>query len=320
MASQQAPPDEAQASLDPGEELTSLGLPWWRRYSPHGEFVWSSGISLLFHLFLVVLIIVIARPFARSEPRAPAVDSVSISDDDGQGDGSEGTGDGLPAATAATEHTPEPTDITPADLEKVEKVDPKEVVEVPSVQIADVGEKRIDEARVRISSAREALNRQVASKTKGGAGGSGTGGGSGRGGRAARWVLKFRTNSAADYLAQLEGLQATLAFELKSGKWRFFDHPSSDPGSYEDRGLDDENRLFWIDENRPAVQSVADVLHVSARDFMVAFLPTKLEQRMLELETSYQNRKEEDIASTVFEVARRGGKYDVMVIKQTLKE
>jgi hypothetical protein len=52
---------------------------------------------------------------------------------------------------------------------------------------------------------------------------------------------------------------------------------------------------------------------------MTAFLPLKLEDRMLQMELSYKNLEEDEIASTHFEVVARGGGYDVIVVEQIPK-
>ena len=47
---------------------------WWRHYSPHGEFTWSSSASVVLHLFLLLIVIVGLTPFLRRDPTPPAVD------------------------------------------------------------------------------------------------------------------------------------------------------------------------------------------------------------------------------------------------------
>jgi hypothetical protein len=327
MATQdQAPPDAAEA---PGETAI-LGQSWWQRYSPHGEFLWSWGISITLHGFLIVLLIVLARPFFMQERLPPAVDSVELAGDDlGGGEPGEGSPRGDLEAKAAPDEPPDPAMSSPAEVAELEKPTVEPAPEIPVIRPDPTQDDKLaEEAARRISEAREVLSRRFAQPGgaagkpgpgTGGTGGQGGGTGSGRGGRTARWVLKFKTRSAQDYLAQLEGLGATLAFQLRGEKWRFFDRPSSQQDRWHDRELADDNRLYWIDENRQAVDSVAEVLRLPPAPFMVAFLPLELEARMAELEKNYQGRQEDEIRSTIFEVIRRGGKYDVMVIKQTLK-
>jgi len=322
----QAPPDAAEAP----EAATTLGPSWWQRYSPHGEFFWSWGLSITLHGFLIVLVIVLAAPLLTQDRLPPAVDSVQLADDDlGGGEPGEGSPRGDLEAKVAPDEPPDPAMSSPAEVAELEKPTVEPAAEIPNVRPDPTQDDKLaEEAAKRIREAREALNRRLTppggaagkpGPDTGGTGGQGGGTGAGRGGRTARWVLKFKTRSPQDYLAQLEGLGATVAFQLRGEKWRYFDRPSSEKDSWRDRELSDDNRLYWIDENRQAVDSVAEVLRVPPAPFMVAFLPLELEARMAELEKNYQGRQEEEIRSTIFEVIRRGGKYDVMVIKQTLK-
>jgi len=327
MATQgQSLSDAAEAS----EETTALGQSWWQRYSPHGEFLWSWGISITLHGFLIVLVIVLARPFFTPDRQPPAVDSVQLAEDDlGGGEPGGGAPGGDLQPKAAQEQPPEPAMSPSAEVAELEKPAVAPAPEIPLVRPDPTQDDKLaEEAARRIREAREVLNRRFAqpggapgkpAPGTGGTGGQGGGTGSGRGGRTARWTLKFKTRSAHDYLAQLEGLGATLAFQLRGEKWRFFDRPGSEQDRWRDRELADDNRLYWIDENRQAVDLVTEVLRVPPAPFLVAFLPLELEARMAELEKNYQGRQEDEIRSTTFEVIRRGGKYDVMVIKQTLK-
>ena len=82
------------------------------------------------------------------------------------------------------------------------------------------------------------------------------------------------------------------------------------------KDLSSETRLFWVDERPESYQAVARELGVNDAPFMVAFMPLELETKMLDLELRYGNLAEEDIASTQFEVVRRGSAYDVIVVRQ----
>jgi len=292
----------------------------------------------------------VATPLFRSDPLPPAVDSVALIDGEGGpagagGEGGEGGGEGEGPAgeaaqpEAALNDVPKPAPVDPVEVAKVEKPDPKQPppdVVLPPTDVLP-GEERVEEARVRITAARAALANRFTPPGKSGGGGAGTGkggtggtgsgsggdgSGTGRGGRVARWILKFRTTSTADYLEQLEGLGATLGLPLageRGDRWRFFDRPASAKDRWSDRDLSGESRIHWVDENAQNARSISLALNVPAAPFFVAFLPPELENRMLELELNYQNRREDEIRSTTFEVLRRGGKYDVMVLKQVLK-
>jgi hypothetical protein len=67
------------------------------------------------------------------------------------------------------------------------------------------------------------------------------------------------------------------------------------------------------------VAAVCRTLGIDVSPMMIAFLPLKLEDRMLQLELAYNNLGEDQIASTHFECVVRGGKYDVVVVHQISK-
>ncbi len=117
-------------------------------------------------------------------------------------------------------------------------------------------------------------------------------GSAGRAARPARWVLQFQTKSTQDYLAQFEGLGASIAFPAQGNKWRFFPKPASNPSESTVKDLFNENRLYWIDERTANVTGVAAALGVPSGGVMIAFLPLELEEQMLKLEKSYRAEPE----------------------------
>ena len=329
------PKSKANLALD---GLVEIGQPWWKRYSAHGEFPWSTVTSLVFHAFLVVLILVLSKRMVTRDPLPPAVDSIVVGDDSeapagdpGPGEGP-GKGDGLPVEDTPAKPEEKLPDTPPKELPKtdVQKVapDPKDLMPpLPDPNAQPPPDKDDDKAFDRIKEIRERLANNIGAKSSkkgtgpagGGAGGSGA---KGRGARPARWVLRFSTSSAQNYLAQLDGLGATVAFPLRGDKYLYFYNASSSDRRSEQRDLANDNRLYWIDGKPESVQRVTQFLgdaRVARAPCMVAFLPVELEDRMLKLELAYQNRQEDEILSTEFEVVTRGGKYDVFVARQTLK-
>ncbi|HUY87177.1 MAG TPA: hypothetical protein VMV10_00430 [Pirellulales bacterium] len=328
-----APAPEAPAPI--------LGpTPWqrfWRRFSPYGEFPRSSISSLLLHLALVLLLILMSGALKPPEHTPPGIDVVQVGDDS---DVAPGTGDGLPAAgqalsdAASSAESPAdnaPTDTTP--LESVNtKVQPSELaadVQAPSAeqlaaeaaQAASSASRAAQQARRSLEQAKERLNANLDGQGGGNSGGgSGGGGGKGTSGRASRngrWILRFDHTSYPDLLAQYEALGAELAFPLPNDKYRFFSHLTSQPPRSQTRGLDSESRLYWVEDKRPTVAGIANLLNMTPTSFMLAFLPAELEEKMLKLELSYANLREDQIAKTEFKVVRRGGGYDVIVFSQT---
>jgi hypothetical protein len=171
-------------------------------------------------------------------------------------------------------------------------------------------------AASKLRNAQQKLNDNLG---KGGGGGSGAG--SGRPGRAARWVLRFNTKSAADYLAQFESLGAELAFPTSGDRWRFFSNLTKKPPTSSLRDLSSESRIYWTDDDAKVVADVCRELGIEPAPFMIAFLPVPLEQKMLELELAYEFQKQEDdIEQTVFVAVPWGNGYKVEVLDQTLKK
>jgi hypothetical protein len=63
--SEAGPPRPTPVSNRSLDGLIEAGAPWWRRYSPHGEFPWSATGSLALHLLVVVAVIILAIIFVR---------------------------------------------------------------------------------------------------------------------------------------------------------------------------------------------------------------------------------------------------------------
>ncbi|MBN2578153.1 MAG: hypothetical protein JXB10_04105 [Pirellulales bacterium] len=307
------------------DELAAAQQPWWRRYSPHGEFPWSSSVSVALHLFLILLIAFAAAMTIKRDPTPPAVDVAEVvegeTEPSGMGDAAaedEGT-----LEESAEESKSEP--LPPAPSTEVEQVDtqdvPLEPVEFAEGQDAQVYERQMDDIKNKLEEARarrqKLANHFQNQRKSGGSGKTPGGAGSGEGGRAARWILRFNLSSPRDYLTQLDGLGATVAFPAEGDKWRYFYNPSGSNRRSELRDLGSENRVYWIDNNSASVARVASFLGIPPPSFMVAFLPPELENRMLQLELAYKGLKEEEIRSTQFECIRRGGKLDVIVVGQT---
>lgn len=316
---------------------------FWRRYSPSGEFPISSAASFALHILVAITLALGLGSLATRTQRPPSVSSVMV--DDG-GSSAPGFGqDGLPPGDGTLEQgaaagpagesvgggpsVPTPP-VTPSEkVQEVEDFQPKETSTAPSV--SDQASRNVADARAaagratsRLADAKAAL-----AKNLGGGGGNGTGGGKGQGGsggtglsgraaRPARWVLQFQTKSTEDYLAQFEGLGATIAFPAQGNKWRFFPRPASNPSESTIKDLANENRLYWIDENQRNVAGVAAALGISSSGEMIMFLPLELEEKMLKLELSYRGLREEDIQTTKFGVTRGAG-YDVMVVDQVAR-
>ena len=331
------PAEQPSPAQRPLVELT----PWqrfWRRYSPYGEFPRSSISSLLLHLALVLLLMLMSGALKPPEHVPPGIDVVQVGDD---ADAAPGFGDGLPAAGEGLNSTASPAagpaaDNAPPDMTPLESVNTQVQAEemiadvkAPSAdqlaaeaaQAASSASRAAQQARRSLDRAKERLNANLDGQGNGG-GGNGTGGGggtgaSGRASRNGRWILHFEHTSYEDLLAQYDALGAELAFPLPNDKYRFFSRLTAQPPRSETHGLDSESRLYWVEDKRPTVAGIANLLAISPTSFMLAFLPAALEEKMLKLELSYANLREDQIAKTEFKVVRRGGGYDVIVLSQT---
>lgn len=305
---------------DPLADLEASQVPWWRRYSPHWELPWSSLSSLVLHIFLILLVIAAATPFIRPDPTPPTVDVLYIGEDAdaAAGDAEGPPGEEVMAATAEESMEPVPeTQVT--EVQEVKAPDPVKI-EVP---IADVGkqveeqESQLQEVKNRVNQVKDALAKNL---DKGSPGGGGGGSGpTGRAARPARWVLRFNTSSPNDYLTQIGGLGASLAFPLQGSDLLYFEDPDAPSPRSQRKKMAGETRLYWVDDNAPSVAGVCRTLGIEVSPMMIAFLPQALEDRMLQLELAYANLEEDQIASTHFECVQRGGKYDVVVVHQIPK-
>ena len=318
-----AEPLSKRPPQDPLEESLEASKPWWQHHSTHGEFPWSSVISLVLHLFIILLVIGLAAPLLRQDRTPPAVDVLYVGEDvtAAAGDSEEPPGDDVMESTFEDSSEQPPDEMETTELEEVSEPDPVDV----EIEVQDVGtelreeEDAVRQAQSALQQAKDALARNLGQKSKSPGGGGGGSGPTGRAARPARWILNFNIASPTDYLRQLDGLGATVAFPLSGDEWLYFYNVSSSNPTSKRRTLANENRLYWVNDNASSVASVARELGVQPTPLMAAFLPLELEERMLKLELAHNNLEEDEIASTQFEVVRRGGKYDVVVSHQIPK-
>ena len=291
---------------------------WWRRYSRHGEFFWSAGMAVLFHGFLVVLVLVLSIQVIQHDPTPPAADVLVYAEDEAaRGTGDEETPGDQPMAKANDEPQPKPDE---REMTKIEKVDAPTPVKI-DVATVDTGteiKEAVDAAQAAqnaVKNARDQLSKNL-QKNRGGGGSKDA---SSPGARAARWILRHHFRDSADYMRQVEGLGATVAFPTSHEKWRYFDRPSSERGTGKVRDLSSESRLYWMCEERETAVLVANFFGITPTPYFVLFLPKALEDRMMQMEKDYKGLEEDEIRSTTFECFDDGGKYDVKVVRQIPK-
>lgn len=311
------PEDPADQAL---EELAEADVKWWQRYSHHGEFPWSSVTSVALHLFILLLLAAAAAPLLQYDRTPPAVDVLVVGDEPnaapGEGDGLPEAGDLAGTDDAEMEPAPEDQEITEVqEVAEPEPFEPEMVVPEAGAQFQEQ-KQQLQTARDQLAAAKQRLQDALKKGDKArGTGGGGGSGASGKAARAARWVLRFRFSGVEDYLKQIDGLGATLAFPAENQKFRCF-YNASAPNPKSEVRNPPNNEINWIDDDMKSVQEVARHLRISSAPFMVLFLPQELEDRLSQLERAYNNLEEDEIASTIFEVVYRNGKYDVIVAEQ----
>ena len=336
----------ASATTNSASQSPSRWQRFWRRYTPYGELPVSAAASISFHAFVILLFALGLTSLSNRNPRPPAVDCVAISGGDGDsaapGFGDDGLPPGVGSGTggdsgpALTQTTPDSNDAplattnatqldTDIAAEKAEEADLSS--SVPGVSGAEIAER----ASGALKQIKERQARALGGSGGGpggtgrGSGGDGTGGGgkggaggnaqSGRAARQSRWVLRFNTHSAADYLAQMRGLNAAIAFPAEGGKLLYLDL-TKDPPAQSTRDINEISRICWYDEDPSSVRRLTDYLRLRPSSTLLTYLPQQLEERLLKLELAYRGLPEERIKSTQFEVVRTGGGYDVQVVSQ----
>jgi len=344
--------DAAPKKVKPPPPSTSAWGRFWWRYSPNFELPISSAASISLHVFVVLLFVLGLTAFSKRNHRPPGVDCVAVVEGDGDGAAAGFGDDGLPPgagagtggdsgqaleqSTSTANDAPVPVTAS-AQLET--ELAPDALVETdfstsePSSTAGDVARRAENAAQSIRDRLAQGLNRSGRGTgasggdgTGSGSGGDGSGGGGkgggggnaarGRAARQARWILRFNTRNAADYVAQIRGLGASIAFINSDGTYQCLDL-SRDPPGQTKRKEGDITEMFWMDSDPASVRRVADFLGMTAKaGFFVTFLPQQLEERLFKLELAYRGLPEDRIKSTDFEVVRTGGGYDVQVVSQ----
>jgi len=303
----------SQRSVEVSEAQAELHEP--PDYDPY----YSGLASFVFHFCLLMIIPFLAVVVVQRDKLPPAVDVVQVVESTSQGasafsDLPSGMEAQTPDASADVSLNTTPSEAINRDIQ----VEAPEKLEFSPEDVRQTADQAVRQARQAAAAAKAAAESVLNDNLGGSAGSAGSGGGTGRAGRAARWVLRFNTRTARDYLSQLGGLGADVAFPAQGGKYRYFTDLAGSPKSSL-RDLDSENRIYWMDQD--TYFEVARELDVDA-EMMIAFLPTPLEEKMAKLEMARARERgvtrEEDIIQTLFECVQRGGSFDVIVVDQTL--
>jgi hypothetical protein len=130
--------------------------------------------------------------------------------------------------------------------------------------------------------------------------------------------MRFNTLNGNDYRRQLAGLGAILAFPQSDGSYMIYEDLSKTPAKGKIQDLGSIKRIFWVDEKKDSIRSLASAMDVPVPDGpIVAFFPPELEAELLRKELAFKGKKEEDIKETQFKINRgSGGKYVPEVVEQ----
>lgn len=298
-------------------QSTQRGDPDVELHEPPDYDPYYSGLaSFVFHFCLFVLLPFLFAVVKTKDRLPPSMEPVLVKS--AEMDGSEAFSD-LPSGLESQEQDTSSEmaiDVPTQEINKNIQVDV--ATEFNEEDVQETADNAVKQAR-QAASAAKAAAASALNDNLGGTAGSGGSGGTGRAGRAARWVLTFNTGNPQDYLRQLGGLGADVAFPAEGGKYRYFTNLAGTPTSSL-RDLDKENRIYWMDDR--SYFEVARLLGVASADVMIAFLPAPLEDKMSKLEMARARERgvsrEEDIIQTVFEYVNRGGG-DVIIVDQKLR-
>ncbi|HUY89608.1 MAG TPA: hypothetical protein VMV10_12810 [Pirellulales bacterium] len=248
--------------------------------------------------------------------------------------------DAMPLASVETE-------VQPTDLAVDSQGPSAEQLAAEASKAASTASRAARQARRSLERAKERLRRNLEQQAAQGSGtgrdGSGDGGpgdgsgGGGNGGKIAtdraarldRWYMVLENASCERALDEYTALGAEIAFPAGNDQYRYFTLPISNPPRSRIRSLDNETRLSWTWPSSAPVpgyasaqgdstfaQDMAEYLGLAPTSFFLLFFPAAVEQRMAQLELSYANLREDQIAYTLFRIAQRGQSYEVEVAAQ----
>jgi hypothetical protein len=147
--------------------------------------------------------------------------------------------------------------------------------------------------------------------------------------RMLRWSMRFNTNSGSEYLAQLRGLGAILAFPVGDPAKPDYEvvRDLRPGGRFLKEDLTKIQRIYWIDENLNSVRGVLQALGQPLRTptRMVVFLPEELEKQLYDMERSCVENvlkspfDENRVNETHFRVLATPGGFKPQIVRVTLR-
>lgn len=337
-----------QPKTAPAGRLTPPDEQFWQRYSPHHEFPLSTVTSVALHVLVIALMLIGGWMLLKLGWKDPAegvpIEAVQMGggggSEKGEGGGPGVEGEPPPAEVVDPAAQPDKNPLPPVAIKDVnpEQFDP---VVAPRV-IDDDGRPVVNPAAdvmKGLKSLKEGTRTKIFGPLAGkGRGGEGEGGGldkgkdtgTGRGEgdgkitarqkRVLRWVMLFNTQNGADYARQLAALGAILAFPnpRDANEYLVIRDLAARPITANVEDLSLINRIFWVDEKRQSVDALARALGIEPMPpHFVAFFPEALEVKLLQLELKYENKPEDRIDETKYEIRRTaGGGYEPRVVSQ----
>ena len=331
---------------------------FWQRYSPHGEAPLSLAGSVALHTLglgaALLLIIYIASILSNTTQSLP-VEPVRL-DLGGGGGKKTGIGDDKGIGKAREDLGPQDTEPQPGiddaprrpSLDKVEKaavenkfdaVDARHITQSNAEPVKAFA--RLDDnLRKKLA---DGLNPGKGKGGTGSGGGDGTGTGTGSGSatgagkaklnqrekRMLRWHMRFDARNGPEYLAQLRGLGAILAFPVTDGAEPTYKivRDLKSGGKLLDEDISKIQRIYWIDDKPRSVQDILNALGIGlpktpSRFF--AFMPQKLEDDLFAQEKRYVEKilkrhfKEDKIEETIFRAVPTSTGYKAELISVSM--
>ncbi len=145
--------------------------------------------------------------------------------------------------------------------------------------------------------------------------------------RSSRWVLRFKVADSKEYVEQLKALGAEILIPLppdNDAKKSILIGDLSKPEHKKPSDADLKRlagKVQFSDTRKEPVAGVMEVLKVEGKPpAFWAFFPKELEAELARKESNYRNRRAEDIEETIFQVAIRGGKTEIVVADQKAKK
>jgi hypothetical protein len=352
-----AKPSGPPSKLPPEEKF-------WKRYSPHGEAPLSVAGSFAVHALGVggmILFAVYIASHLYTPTRSMPVEPVRLALEKPGGGGSPGgaggnTGRGPEDVGESKEDLPpelrdEPKRPALNEVEKTkinEKFDAADArrINQSSSDSAKAFARLSDDIRRRLSDGVAAGEGKRGAGEGGGAGtgkGKGVGGGTGdakatltkREKRMLRWHMRFTAHTGPEYLAQLRGLGAILAFPVVDGPNPVFKVVEDlRPGAQLiDKDVREYQRIYWIDDKPRSVIDIMAALKIQLPQTpgrFVAFMPESLERKLFDMERRYVERvlrkawnegTEDLIDETTFRVVLGpGGRYQPELISVSMRQ